>query len=132
MNDAALLAKQATIFSAYLVHDSPDDQAIKLFRRSATTVVPDASDEKLLRFILRHPKLVGYIDAGLALLKPHSEVRRRLYAMFAILEATPHHTQLFLGVERSWTYGFVVVGVGIRAVWRALIGVCIVKLVGRA
>ncbi len=39
---------------------------------------------------------VGLLDAGLAVADPHSELRRRLYLMFAILESSPEYHELFL------------------------------------
>jgi len=67
------------------------------------------------------------IDSGLALIKPHSEVRRRLYLMFAILESTPEYWKYFIPVRRSGWYIITIIGVGLRSVLRAIFGVILVK-----
>jgi hypothetical protein len=89
----------------------------------------DESEAKLLRFSLKHAWLLGCIDGGLVFVKPHSEVRRRIYTMLSILETTPDFAQSFLPTKRSWPYVFVVGWAGIHGVARAAVGVFIVKAV---
>ncbi len=71
------------------------------------------------------------IDAGLALKEPDNNVRRKLFTMLAILEASPNYTSFFLSKNYSFIYLFKLVCVGIRAVWRAMIGVLIVNNIKR-
>ncbi len=46
--------------------------------------------------MLRSRFAMGAIDAGLALVKPSSTIRKRIFIMLSILEASPHHTGHFL------------------------------------
>lgn len=71
------------------------------------------------------------IDAGLALKEPNNQVRRKLFTMLAILEASPNYTSYFLSRNYSFFYIFKLGVVGIRAMWRAMIGVVIVKNIQR-
>jgi hypothetical protein len=71
------------------------------------------------------------IDAGLALKEPNNNVRRKLFTMLAILEASPNYTSYFLSKNYSFLYIFKLAAVGIRAVWRSFIGILIVKNIKR-
>lgn len=71
------------------------------------------------------------IDAGLALIEPSNGVRRKLFTMLAILEASPHYTTYFLPQKTSLFDFIKVVFAGSRAIWRALIGLIMVKQIKR-
>jgi hypothetical protein len=88
-------------------------------------------DELLLRFALTRPRGLGLLDAGLALTDPDAELRRRLYLMFAILEASPEHHERFLPVDRGPLYPFAVAFAGVRGAVKAILGVVLVRLVTR-
>ena len=124
---------EAKIFSSYLIGCEPTKMAVRLYTK-ATSIKIEASpsDVRLLQFAHKHPAWIGALDGGLALLRPHSEVRRRIYIMFAILEATPEYAHLFLPQERSKAYALRILAAGIRAGWRGLIGTLIVKIAGRS
>ena len=55
---------------------------------------PDVSPE--LQFVHRHPWALPFIDAGAGLLQPESVVRKKIFLMTAILEATPAYAEFFL------------------------------------
>ncbi len=71
------------------------------------------------------------IDAGLALKEPNNNVRRKLYTMLAILEASPNYTRYFLSRNFSFFYLFKVAAVGMRAVFRAALGIIIINNIKR-
>lgn len=125
-------ALQATIFGRYLLRVTPTAAAQDLFvtfmRLEAHKLTP--RDRKLLRFVLKHSWSLGLIDAGLALTDPTSEVRRRLYVMFGILECQPEYHDYFLPKKRSWWYAFFVLYAGARSLLKAGLGVLVVKAAG--
>lgn len=125
------LTTEATVFSTYLLHKKPSAAAVELYVKAmqANPGKLDESEAKLLKFALKHAWLLGCIDGGLVLVRPHSEVRRRIYTMLSILETTPDFAQDFLPTQRSWSYIFVVGWAGVRGVARAAIGMFIVKAV---
>ena len=49
-----------------------------------------------LQFVHRHPWALPFIDAGAGLLQPASVVRKKIFLMTAILEATPVYAEFFL------------------------------------
>jgi hypothetical protein len=71
------------------------------------------------------------IDAGLALKQPNNNVRRKLFTMLAILEASPNYTTYFLSQNFSFFYVFKLILVGMRAIVRVLIGLMIVNSIQR-
>lgn len=130
-NSQDRITKEAVVFTRHIIGQGPSDTAVKLYTRAIEQQKDTLSkdDERLLDIVDKHPSITPYLDAGLAFLKPHSEVRRRLYLMFAILESLPEYTEFFLPVNRSPWYLFVVIGLGIQSVWRLVIGITIVKVV---
>jgi hypothetical protein len=83
---------------------------------------PDARDRRLLAFVRRHPRALGFVDGGLALRHPGSVVRGRLLVMAAILEADPANADRFLpaaGGHRSLPE---VAIAGVRAGVRTAVG----------
>lgn len=124
------MSTEARVFARYLVGREASPQAVKVYEAAMQgNVAPNATDQKLLHFMLAHPWSIGFIDAGLVFHNATSEARRRLYIMLAILEASPEHTDLFLPVQRSPWYIFTVVWTGIRAVFKAIVGLVLVKVV---
>jgi hypothetical protein len=78
--------------------------------------------------MLRSSLYMRAIDGGLAFTNPQSLLRKRIFTMLCLLEATPHYTQYFLPQKRSWLYFF---GIGFKvayAFFTAIIGVIIIKL----
>ncbi|HEY0030652.1 MAG TPA: hypothetical protein VGC65_07835 [Bacteroidia bacterium] len=71
------------------------------------------------------------IDAGLALREPGNNVRRKLFTMLAILEASPNYTKYFLSRNFSSLYIFKLAAIGIRAVCRAAIGAIMINNIKR-
>lgn len=123
---------EARLFARYLVRRDAGPEVIKLYGRA---VGPrrdlNPRDRKLLDFMLRHPHSIGLIDAGLILGDPYSEVRRRLYIMFAILEASPDYADCFLTRDRSWAYILFVGYSGVRGIIKTLLGSIFVKVIAR-
>ena len=128
------LREQATLFAQHILGSksvtiSPHVEELYETIMKATIKDVSAHDKKLLAVVTKHPRLLPYIDGGIALSNPDSELRRRLYVMFAVLESTPDYWQYFLPVKRSDWYILAVAGSGIRSAWRGVIGYCVVKVV---
>lgn len=122
---------QAEIFGTYLIPGATITPQIKqLFAKTmqATEAPLSDIDTKLLDAVLARPKRLCYLDAGAALLHPDAEIRRRLYVMFATLEANTDYWDEFLPKKRSPLYLFTVAGAGIRGVYRAIAGIILIKV----
>jgi hypothetical protein len=119
--------KEARLFTRYLIHRDAGPQAIRLYEDAVRSSQPDEADRRLLNFMTAHPGSIGLIDAGLVFHDASSEVRRRLYIMLAILEASPEQSDLFLAQKRSPWYVFAIGYFGVRAVAKAGLGLLLVK-----
>jgi hypothetical protein len=128
MNKSEKLQHEARLFATYLVKRPPSNLIIKRYvdalRHNPQTL--NRQDSRLLDFIHMHPWSLGYIEAGLALRQPYSEVRRRLYVMLAILESSPDYTTAFLPQQRSLWYMGVVLYAGLRACCKTVAGLLFV------
>ena len=125
--------REAKILGTYLLRARPSDAAISLYERamSASPTSLSTIDKRLLTYMHKYPRQLGFIDAGAQLLYPKSEVRRRLYVMFSILETVPEYHNHFLPQKHSFWYLFALVFFGIRGIAKAIVGVVIVKVVSR-
>ena len=129
--DDLSLRQEAEIFGRYLVKRPPGDAAKTLYShaiRSTPTTI-EIKDQKILQFILHNAWSIGLVDSGLALLKPASEVRRRLYIMFSILESTPECSDIFLAKKRNPFYLLIILLSGVRAIIKGLVGSLLVKII---
>jgi len=125
-------AAEAERFARYLVGEPPDDSVRERYVRAIAKGPPvTPRDTALLRFALARPRALAALDAGLAVLEPHAELRRRLYLMYALLETSPRYHDRFLPVERGPMWAAVVAFAGLRGVLKALIGIVVVKCVDR-
>lgn len=130
MNDSRL-SDQADVFSQYLIGRVASPKLRSLYIESIKSSGGEVSpkDTKLINLATNQPWLLGLLDGGLALVQPNSELRRRLYIMFAILEASTEHHDKFLPQKHSPFY-FILIGlVGIRSVLKAVFGVVLVKVI---
>ena len=93
----------------------------------ARSDVVSPSDRRLLRRVAAHPFLLGFVDGGLALRRPTSEVRRRLFVMAAVLETNPRDADRYLPVRRSPLYLVLAGVIAYRAALRAAIGSVLVE-----
>jgi hypothetical protein len=122
--------KEAAIFSKYLINALPTQADIKLYKDAvASSPSISKSDQKLLAYIHKHPWSLRFIDAALPFYRPHSEVRRRIYLILAILEASPDHSDAFIPNRKSPLY---ILRVGISmmgAIVKLACGLVIVRTV---
>lgn len=88
-------------------------------------------EEALWSSMLKSKFKMACIDAGLAFKDPNNNVRRKLFTMLAILEASPNYTKYFLSRNFSFFYLFKIGLVGTRAILRAMVGIIIVNSIKR-
>lgn len=121
--------EEAIIFTHYLIRNTPTQAHIALYTRALSSNTRPSSEKSFIA-ALQHPTLLPYLDAHDALFRPTSELRKRLYLMFSILEASPDFTDMFLPKKAPFWYIFILAGYGIRSTWRIVIGTLLVKVGG--
>ncbi|WP_025742727.1 hypothetical protein [Aquimarina pacifica] len=84
-------------------------------------------EEMLLSIMLKSKWKMACIDAGLALRDPGNVVRRKIFTMLAILEASPNYTSCFLSSNFNFFQFVTIIFVGCRSVVRAFLGIIIIK-----
>lgn len=124
---------EAQRFARYLVGADADERVRAVYARALASTSPALRprDAALLRFASARRRGLGLLDAGLALTDPNAELRRRLYLMFAILEASPEHHDRFLPVRRGPLFSLVVIAAAARGAVKAALGALLVWAVTR-
>jgi hypothetical protein len=117
--------KEAEVFGKYLLGGKlPSEKAIELYLEAMQLrpAKPIGKDEKILRFVLKHPSFTGLFDSALAFSGKKSILRRKILFMSAILETQPAYADLFLPKESGWFYHIYIFWVGCRAILKMLAG----------
>jgi hypothetical protein len=82
----------------------------------------------MIDFLLSYPWSIPFVDAGLALTKRNSGVRKKLLLMSAILEATPQYYSYFLSKNESPLYVFYITFILAKSFFKALVGIALLKI----
>lgn len=121
--------REAAILTRYLIGASANRQETVLYARAvcaAPLIRPE--DQRVWRWMMGHPRLVPFLDAGLARADPASPVRHRILIMLAILEASPRHCDQFLS-RRFGVVAFVATGLSLAVgVLRTLVGMIMLRV----
>ena len=89
-------------------------------------------EEPELRFMHRYPQLLPLLDAAAGLLRPRSSLRKKVFLMAAILEATPEHAEFFLRKPAGlWPVLATVLWQGSRSALKLLVGIPVFLLARR-
>ncbi len=87
-------------------------------------------DQKLWDLAMKNTFFLAAIDSGLALTNSKSQIRRKVFLMLAILEASVEFCDEFIPKGKSkLNVLFSLVWIGMKAVFFAIIGILIVKLI---
>lgn len=126
------LSDEADLIVQYLISTCPSDRVKARYEDAMHTlnVELDAVDRRLWKIVTRFPFTFRIIDGGLAIVRPTSSIRRKVYIMLAILEASPEYCEYFLPKEMGPFYVVNIALVGARAVLAAIIGYVALKLMG--
>lgn len=131
MNPVNELKQEARIITNYLVGKPCTEELIQRYVEAniklAIQIIPE--EEKLWRNALRGAYWMSFIDSGLALVRPKSQIRRKIFVMLAILEASVEYCDDFLPHTRNKAQVFFLLALeGIKAVFFALFGLFIIKI----
>ncbi len=127
---AIAVRHEAEVLARYLIGEAPSELATRLYEQAMDQMpAPDARDEHRIAIAMRHPSLLGPLDAALAIRAPESALRHRTFAMSAILECQPELAARFLP-ESSRRFGHVRSAfVALRAAARLVAGLAILLAV---
>lgn len=120
---------EAEIISRYLLKLSPTGREKLLYAEAMDKlhITLEARELKIWNFVSRNPWALGPVDAALAIKTPHGNVRRKLFVMLAILEASPRHTEYFLARRFSLVEMMLLPLSGVRAALRLAAGIVLIS-----
>ena len=123
---------EADLLGRYLISISPNNRVKVLYAKAMSTIniQMDPVDQRLWNMIMHYPFTLRIIDSGLAVIRPNSGVRRKIYIMLAILETSPEYCDYFLPRLFGPLYVVNVVFAGARGALAALIGLVVLRLMG--
>jgi hypothetical protein len=122
--------KEAQVLSKYLVgEECPTEIAVRYEEAvNKLNAVLSRQEQQIWDRMLSSRLYLKLIDSGLAITSPQSALRKRIFIMLAILEASPEYTLYFLPQKRSVFY---IIPLGFKAALSAvylLAGTLLVKL----
>lgn len=127
------LQTEAILFCKYLVGQKPSADIIERYQHfiAVNKQVATPRDNQVLAFAIKHPRAIPLLDNALAFIQPSSELRRRIYTMFTILEASPQYAPQFLPIKRSPLYILGLIWSGSTAVVQMCGGIILLKVIIR-
>lgn len=130
-----ILKKEARLFARYLLDCEPPpdmvDRYIDANRKLGIDAVI-AYDTKIMEFALTHSWSVPFLDAAAGFLQPDALLRKKIYVMAAVLEASPQYVKDFLPAYLSALMLFVqLIRSGLLAGIKVLIGIPLFLFVRR-
>jgi len=123
---------EAELLARYLIGMTPAIRVKSLYEKAMLimNIELDAVDQRLWKIVVDYPFAIRMIDGGLAIIRPHSLIRKKIYTMLAILEASPEHCECFLPQRSGPFYIVNILFSGARAVIAGVLGVVVLKLLG--
>lgn len=131
MTDERALRREAITYSRYLIGAEPSTELITRYGHALAARLPESPD-RVMRATLAMPVLLGPLDAGAALIRPHHQLRQRLLLLTAILEASPDHCRAFLPRDHTgWETLRLAITLAVALPLGALVGVPLFMLLDR-
>ena len=130
----SVLEEEALLFARYLLDcDPPREMVVRYIdanRRLGVNAVT-ASDEHILNFSVSHPWSIPFLDAAAGIFRPEAVLRKKIYAMAAVMEASPRYSECFLPVSLSPLALFPrLIANGLTACIKIMIGIPMLMLIG--
>lgn len=88
------LEQEAILYSHYLIGREPSNEMVKRYVHANQKLgiqEVDLSEKNILEFSINHPWSIPFLDAATGIIKPHSMLRKKIYTMAAVLEASPRY-----------------------------------------
>ncbi len=123
---------EADQIALHVVGEHAGDREKELYSRAMVKLSPRLTEAEgaLWGSMVRSRRTMAWADAGLALIRPSSVLRRKLLVMVAILEASPGFAGHFLPRRCPPQGALPVAAAAIRGAFRGVAGVILVKLSG--
>lgn len=122
---------EANILTEYLLGKGVSQKEEALYNDAMLQLNIELTEEEqsVWEYMFRNKWTIPCIDGALALTEPNGNIRRKIFILLAILEASPEHAERFLPRRFNLFYIFKIIFTGIVAVLRAITGLLILKLI---
>lgn len=121
------LYKEGEVFGRYIIGKEINKKTIEQYVNSfeaSPMVISDKEQLTVVKCVNKSWKL-PYFDGALSLKNPNHLLKQKLLRMFAILETRPEYSEYFLGKDFPKGYIFKIGLIGVRGIFRALVGLII-------
>lgn len=120
---------EALVFGQYLIGQTINDATVERYNRAIEKLnyQADEWEQAIVEKAVRKPSLIPYYDAAMALRHRNALLRKKIFVMLAILETRPEYVDYFLSKEYPKSYFLNVIGIGVRSVYRAVVGLLIYR-----
>jgi hypothetical protein len=88
----------------------------------------DRRQDRLEKWVFAFPWLLGWVDAATSWRRSDLRIRKKLFAMYAILETAPECSDLFLPRRMPPIYLVCLAWVGVRAVVKLICGTILLRV----
>lgn len=127
------LHREACLFACYLIGRRPPRELQGRYARAIRRLAPrptGPADAVVLAFARQHPWSLPLLDAALALVRGDALLRRRIFVMAAVMEASPRYAVRFLPEDQGLVRLVArLAGWGLMAGIRAALGLPLLKWV---
>ncbi|WP_435354164.1 hypothetical protein [Emticicia sp. SJ17W-69] len=123
---------EASLFAKYLGAIVADERLLEKYIDAIKklSIILTEEEEKILIKLVKEPFFLPFVDAGWALLKPQSNIRKRILVMSALIETEPNYTNLFL-VEKNIAFPRIrLIFRGIAALLKGVLGTVLIVILG--
>lgn len=99
------LLKEADKLALYLINEPASDKERSLYRKAISSQHDefDRIEKTLWNLAMRNNAFLSIIDAGMGIVNPNSIIRKNIFMMTAILEASSGHCKNFFAPRMSGT-----------------------------
>jgi hypothetical protein len=130
------LKQEGEQIARYLTGVLPPPDVLERYVEAHALLFRDAvspTERASILFVRHHAWALPYMDAGLAVLRPHSRLRNKILLMFALLETTPDFIDLFFAESLSRTGAlFRMIKTAAKAVLHVILGVALYPFMVRS
>lgn len=129
----AVLEKEAVLFARYLLDSDPPRDMVDRYisaNKQLGVNVATAEDERILNFSVSHSWSIPFLDAGAGFLQSEAVLRKKIYTMAAVLEASPRYAENFLPENPStFMFFFRIITSGLKAFMKVIVGIPMLMLI---
>ena len=123
---------EAKLFLNYIQTQSANSESIEKYLKAIEKLQLTLTEQEnsILNFAFQNPKSIAFIDCGLSLFNPKSNLKKRLIVATSIVESSPQSLNSFLNSEKL---NFPIVQMfllGIQTVFTMVIAFLLFKLKG--